>query len=75
MSYRKSCGMLLPIAGFMSAAGSAIPTKPSEIKEVLVEGQVAPLSRFLQTVYCSELQLVPENWQDVCQPLELTVRS
>lgn len=75
MSYRKSCSMLLPIAGFMSTAGSDIPAKPSEIKEVLVEGTVAPLSRYLQTVYCSIPRLVPENWQDVCQPLELTARS
>lgn len=72
MSYRKSCGMLLPLTEFMSATGQAIPTKPSEIKEVLVEGQISPLSRYLQTVYCSEPQLVPDSWQPVCQPLTLT---
>jgi hypothetical protein len=71
MSYRKSCGMLLPIAEFMSAARADIPAKPSEIKEVLVERQLSPLIRYLQTLYCSELQLVPEVWQSLCQPLSL----
>ncbi|MFC6651819.1 DUF7002 family protein [Paenibacillus rhizoplanae] len=71
MSYRKSCGMLLPLAEFMSIARRDIPTKPSEIKEVLVEGQLSPLSRYLQAVYCSEIQRVPEIWQPVCQPLDL----
>lgn len=71
MLYRKSCAMLLPLAEFMSAAGQAIPSKPSEIKEVLVEGSLSPISRYLQTVYCSQPQLVPELWQPVCEPLIL----
>ncbi|MNC68803.1 hypothetical protein D3C75_1194400 [compost metagenome] len=73
MSYRKSCRMLLPLAEFMSAAGQDIPVKPSEIKEVLVEGQLAPLSQYLQSVYCQEPQLVPRIWQPVCKPLDLQI--
>lgn len=71
MLYRKSCAMLLPLAEFMSATGQAIPSKASEIKEVLVEGWLAPISEYLQTVYCSQPRLVPELWQPVCQPLIL----
>ncbi|WP_405110834.1 hypothetical protein MHH28_01545 [Paenibacillus sp. FSL K6-1217] len=72
MSYRKSCAMLLPLTEFMSSAGQAIPVKPSEIKEVLIEGKLAPLSQHLQAVYCSQPQLVPEIWQPLCQPLLLS---
>lgn len=56
----------------MSSTGQAIPVKPSDIKEVLVEDKLAPLSQYLQTVYCSQPQLVPELWQPMCQPLLLT---
>ncbi|MEK4517016.1 hypothetical protein NSS64_17130 [Paenibacillus sp. FSL H8-0122] len=72
MSYRKSCAMLLPLAEFMSSTGQDIPVKPSDIKEVLVEDKLAPLSQYLQAVYCSQPQLVPELWQPMCQPLLLT---
>lgn len=72
MLYRKSCAMLLPLAEFMSATGQAIPSKASEIKEVLVEDKLSSINRYLQTVYCSQPQLVPELWQPVCQPLILS---
>ncbi|WP_379144804.1 DUF7002 family protein [Paenibacillus sp. sgz500992] len=68
MSYRKSCGMLLPIERFMEAAGHSIPTKPSEIKEVLVEQQLTPVSRYLQTVYCSDPGQIPEVWKPLFMP-------
>ena len=69
MLYRKSCAKLLPLTKFMSSTGQAIPSKPSEIKEVLVEGKLSPISHYLQTIYCSQPQLVPEIWQPVCEPL------
>ncbi|ETT73318.1 hypothetical protein C173_12100 [Paenibacillus sp. FSL R7-277] len=72
MAYRKSCRMLLPLAEFMSASGRDIPVKPSEIKEVLAQDKLAPLSQYLQTVYCSQPQLVPELWQPLCRPLLLS---
>lgn len=71
MLYRKSCAMLLPLAEFMSSTGQAIPSKPSEIKEVLAQDKLSSISLYLQTVYCSQLQLVPEIWQPICQPLIL----
>lgn len=71
MLYRKSCAMLLPLAEFMSVTGHAIPAKPSEIKEVLVEGSLAPISRYLEAVYCSQPRLVPELWLPLCEPLIL----
>lgn len=63
MSYRKSSEMLLPLGQFIQAAGPSIPHKPSEIKEVLVEDQLIPVSRYLQTVYCSDPGQVPEVWK------------
>ena len=63
MSYRKSCEMLLPLRQFMLAAGPAVPCKPSKIKEVLVEDQLTPVSRYLQTVYCSDPGQVPDVWK------------
>ncbi|MNO28207.1 hypothetical protein D3C76_180950 [compost metagenome] len=71
MSYRKSCDMLLPIRQFMTEKGSAIPTTPSQIKEILVEHQLTPLSRYLQTVYCSDPGLVPAAWRAIREPLVL----
>ncbi|MGN7765509.1 DUF7002 family protein [Paenibacillus sp. 22594] len=71
MSYRKSCEMLLPIGQFMAESGPSIPGKPSEIKEVLVEYSLTPLSRYLQTVYCSNQELVPAAWRAIHEPLVL----
>lgn len=61
MYYRKSREMLLPAAQFMRSDEPAVPCKPSEIKEVLVEGRLTPVSRYLQTVYCRDPGLVPAS--------------
>ncbi|OKP94220.1 hypothetical protein [Paenibacillus sp. P46E] len=71
MSYRKSCKMLLPIGLFMIENGPSIPAKPSEIKEVLVAYSLTPLSRYLQTIYCSGQDLVPAAWRGIHEPLVL----
>ncbi|MEC0172371.1 DUF7002 family protein [Paenibacillus graminis] len=71
MSYRKSCDMLLPIGQFMTKKGAALPAAPSQIKEVLVELQLTPLSRYLQTVYCSDPGRVPVAWSAIREPLVL----
>jgi hypothetical protein len=68
MSYRKSCAMLLPIASFQQSTEQFVPSKPSEIKEVLVEGTLAPLSKYLETVYCADSSLVPKVWEDISLP-------
>ncbi|MBW4082588.1 DUF7002 family protein [Paenibacillus sp. S150] len=69
MSYRKSCGMLLPIGQFMTEKRPAVPDKPSQIKEVLVEYKLTPLSRYLQAMYCSDPRLAPGAWSAICEPL------
>lgn len=70
-SYRKSCRMFLPLESFRQTTDRLVPTKPSEIKEVLVEDKLGPLSKYLQTIYCSEVLQVPVMWRPLVKPLIL----
>ncbi|MRN52759.1 DUF7002 family protein [Paenibacillus monticola] len=70
-SYRKSCRMFLPLDSFSKTTDRLIPSKPSEIKEVLIEDKLAPLSKYLQTIYCSEILQVPSRWRPLVRPLIL----
>ncbi|ULO05672.1 hypothetical protein H1230_21730 [Paenibacillus sp. 19GGS1-52] len=70
-SYRKSCRMFLPLDSFRQTTDRLVPIKPSEIKEVLVENTLVPLSKYLQTVYCSEVLQVPSEWRALVKPLLL----
>jgi hypothetical protein len=70
-SYRKSCKMFLSLDSFRKTTDRLVPSKPSEIKEVLVEVKLLPLSKYLQTVYCSEVLQVPTMWRSLVKPLIL----
>ncbi|MNO06967.1 hypothetical protein D3C81_2289730 [compost metagenome] len=59
--------MLLPAKQFMQTVGEAVPCRPSQIKEVLVEIVLSPISRYLHTLYCSDPGLVPEVWKPIMQ--------
>jgi hypothetical protein len=39
------------------------------IREVLVEGKVSQLSKYLQTIYCESVEDVPEQWQYAAKAL------
>lgn len=72
-SYRKSPEMFLPLARFGSWLDPLVPTKASEIKEVLVEKQVTEVARYLEVIYTdgtdqlhSEL---PDRWRGLIHPL------
>ncbi|MFF2907246.1 DUF7002 family protein [Paenibacillus sp. NPDC057934] len=69
MSYRKSCKMFLPLNRFRQSTATFVPGKPSEIKEVLVAGPLTPLSKYLQTVYCTAESLVPQRWKALAETL------
>ncbi|MGO4272098.1 hypothetical protein AB4Z22_20040 [Paenibacillus sp. TAF58] len=62
-SYKKSLQMFLPLDQFEIERGNDVPSKPSEIREVLVEGKVPNLSRYLQAVYCQNMQEIPKRWR------------
>ncbi|MGG1515022.1 hypothetical protein ABE504_06390 [Paenibacillus oryzisoli] len=63
-SYRKTPEMLLPIGQFGKASSNLVPAAPSQIKEVLVEGQVAGMASWVRTVYVDEGDIpLPEDWQ------------
>jgi hypothetical protein len=68
-SYKKSLSMFLPIAQFGKITDNLVPSKPSEIREVLVEGEVTRLSNYLQAIYCENMEDVPQQWQYAAKPL------
>ncbi|ASA21483.1 DUF7002 family protein [Paenibacillus donghaensis] len=69
VAYHKSCRMLLPLSQFKHRLESLVPVKASEIKEVLIEHRLAPISRYLQTLYCSDPERVPEAWRTIARPM------
>jgi len=66
--YRKSLAMFLPLDHFQIVQRYDVPVKPSEIKEVLVECKVHPLTRYLESVYIENAAMVPEQWQGLVKP-------
>ncbi|WP_147306868.1 DUF7002 family protein [Paenibacillus taihuensis] len=69
-SYKKSLDMFLPIAQFETMKASYLPAKPSEIFEILVEGKVAGLSRYIEAIYCKQVTDLPEMWRKYARPLQ-----
>ncbi|QGQ94722.1 hypothetical protein EHS13_07390 [Paenibacillus psychroresistens] len=69
-SYKKSPKMFLPLEAFGIIDDSLIPTKPSEIKEVLASDQLTNLTQYLQAVYCEHEKDVPERWKAFWEPHE-----
>ncbi|TXK85192.1 DUF7002 family protein [Paenibacillus sp. N3.4] len=67
--YKKSLDMFLPIDNFKSVWNHTIPTKPSEIREVLIEERVSNVSHYLRTVYVDHSELIPERWKSRAKPL------
>lgn len=71
-NYRKSLAMFLPLEQFSIVTNPLVPTKPSEIKEVLVEGKVNGVSDYLTSVYMPDADALPARWQPLARPwLEL----
>lgn len=68
-SYKKSLDMFLPLDEFMIKSNNFVPTKASEIREILIEGQVTGVSKYLLSVYVNKWEDVPESWRSLTQPL------
>lgn len=68
-SYKKSLDMFLSLDEFMIVLNNLVPTKASEIREILIEGQVNSVSKYLQSVYVNNCEDVPESWRSLTLPL------
>ncbi|MFF2480030.1 DUF7002 family protein [Paenibacillus sp. NPDC058071] len=68
-SYKKSLAIFLPLNQFGKVKESIVPTRTSEIKEVLIERRVSDLTRYLQVVYADTADNVPTRWLSYLQPL------
>ncbi|MZQ81284.1 hypothetical protein GQF01_03990 [Paenibacillus sp. 5J-6] len=69
-SYKKSLQMFLPLHQFEIARENDVPTKPSEIREVLVEEKVTNLSQYVEVIYCESSQGIAERWLKYIRPLQ-----
>jgi len=69
-SYKKSPEMLLPLCRFGTVLNSLMPGKPSEIREVLIEGKVHNVTRYINAVYAGHSGNVPDPWGDMMQSYE-----
>lgn len=67
--YKKSLDMFLPLNHFKIVLNNSVPTKASEIREILIEGQVNSVSKYLQSVYVDKCEDAPECWRSLMQPL------
>lgn len=68
--YKKSLNMFLPIKRFEAVSEHVLPAKPSEIFEVLVEGKVTNLTRYLQGIYSKHEADIPERWRGYARSLQ-----
>lgn len=67
--YKKSPDMFLPLARFGQERSMLVPTIPSEVFEVLVEGTVAPLLRYVRKLYGADAEELPSSWRKFAAPL------
>ncbi|MEK8127259.1 hypothetical protein WMW72_04965 [Paenibacillus filicis] len=65
--YKKSPDMFLPLSEFKTVLRQAVPAKASEVREVLIEGQVRQLSRHLRSVYVQSGTDIPERWMGLAK--------
>lgn len=68
--YRKSPEMFLPLASFRVKVNHTVPSKVSEIKEILVEDEVSNVSTFLRSIYVKECETVPKCWRDLVKSID-----
>ncbi|MNI40028.1 hypothetical protein D3C73_942270 [compost metagenome] len=74
-SYKKSLAMFLPLDSFKVVLNNLVPTKASEIREVLIEDRIMNISTYLTAVYIDHSEDVPECWRHLKRPLaDLRVR-
>jgi hypothetical protein len=62
-SYRKGPHIFLPANDFEVVQRHDVPTSPTEIREVLVEGEVVNISRYIEKIYCPNINMLPVSWR------------
>jgi hypothetical protein len=67
-SYKKSLAMFLPLDQFGLIKNDLVPSTPSQIKEILIDGQMNGVSELLTVLYVSNRGEVPANWRDLARP-------
>ncbi|SDN69163.1 hypothetical protein SAMN04487897_10499 [Paenibacillus sp. yr247] len=67
-SYKKSLDLFLPLNQFKIVLKNSVPTKTSEIREILIEDQVNCVSKYLQSVYVDKYEDAPECWISLTRP-------
>lgn len=68
-TYKKSPEILLPIDSFKRKLLPIVPTKASEIKEILVEERVSHLSHFLRAIYVKNTSEIPDCWRELAESI------
>jgi hypothetical protein len=68
-TYKKSPEILLPIENFKRTLRSNVPTKASEIKEILVEERVSHVSEYLSAIYVKNKSDLPDRWTDLAKSI------
>lgn len=68
-SYKKSPDMFLPIHRFKTVMNHTVPTKASEIREILIEDQAVNVSKHLRAIYTDVSTEIPECWRDRVQSM------
>lgn len=69
-SYKKSLQMFLTLNEFEITREALVPSKPSEIREVLVEDKVTNLSHYIQAVYSGRSAVIPGNLREYAQSFD-----
>lgn len=69
-SYKKNMKMFLALDQFEIVQKNDVPTKTSEIREVLVQEKVTNLTSYLQAVYCNDVEKVPDRWRNYAKSFQ-----
>ena len=67
-SYKKSEAMFLPLHEFKRVTNRIVPTKASEIKEILIADKVHDVTNYLLAIYVEDYTFVPERWREFAKP-------
>jgi hypothetical protein len=62
-SYKKSLRMFLPLNQFGLVKNNLIPSKPSEVYEILVLKELSNISKYIKALYCRDINEIPKKWR------------
>lgn len=68
-NYRKSPAMFLKLDELGQRQETWLPSKPSDIREVLIEDSIDQLSKYLFHIYSTNQEAIPACWRPLWRPL------